>query len=187
MTKPREVSELLMSVCPTCGGPTAKRGEECSECREFFAELLQDPMNQTRQRGPHTLQCEICGEQFGHAWQAMAMAKHKWEAHGIAGEASFNGRTKRFGRAASWWQRQSRVNRVLYASCGVGAVIGGFIAPNPIQGLLIGALLGPCLVGGAVFLPVWIYLMVSGLYGLLKKGLVVLFKSLRWFDRFLDP
>ena len=45
--------------------------------------------------------CEKCGMQFGGAWQAMALAQHKWEAHGIPGEATFNGKTKRFGSEPS--------------------------------------------------------------------------------------
>ena len=168
------------NTCPSCGGPTEKAGEDCAECREYFAEI-QPP------RRPDKSYCDICGEQFGNAWQKVGLAQHKWQEHGIPGEVTFNGRTKRFGPPPSWWGRQPVVYRVLYASIPVGAVVGAFAAANPIHGLIAGAVLAPCLLAGLVTIPVWAYLMVSGTYGLIKKGLRALLKSAKWLDRFLDP
>ena len=117
----------------------------------------------------------------------MGLTKHKWEAHGIPGEASFNGRSKQFGPPLSWWGRQPVVGRVLYVSIAVGAVVGAFTAANPIQGFFIGALIVPTIVGGAIGVPSFAYLMVSGTYSLIKKVFRVLFRSAKWLDRFLDP
>ena len=90
MPKPGGPSLLPMSTCPSCGGPTEKAGEDCLECREYFAEIKPP-------RRPGKSYCDICGQQFGNAWQAVGLAQHKWEAHGIPGEVTFNGRTTRFG------------------------------------------------------------------------------------------
>lgn len=180
MPKPGGPFLLLMSTCPSCGGPTEKAGEDCLECREYFAEIKPP-------RRPGKSYCDICGEEFGNHWQAVGLAQHKWEAHGIPGEVTFNGRTKRFGPPPSWWGRQSVLDRVLYVSIPVGAVVGAFTATNPVHGLIVGAVLGPTVVGGIVMLPGLAYLMVGGTYSLIKKGLRVLFRSAKWLDRFLDP
>ena len=45
--------------------------------------------------------CPHCGEQFGHAWGGVGLKHHLWEAHGIPGEAKFNGKLIKFPREAN--------------------------------------------------------------------------------------
>ena len=59
--------------------------------------------------------CPECGETFGNAWQAVSFARHRWEAHGIAGEATFNGKLMRFGpseQKLTFWQRYTKAQFV---------------------------------------------------------------------------
>ena len=177
-------STYSLSEPVLCRACSLKRYPKQAGCWEGDGDVQS---SQVQHRRPDKAYCDICGEQFGTAWQAMGLAKHKWEAHGIPGEASFNGRTKRFGPPPSWWGRQSVLDRVLYVSIPVGAVVGAFTATKPVHGLIAGAVLGPTVVGGIVMLPGLTYLMVGGTYSLIKKGLRVLFRSANWLDRFLDP
>ena len=177
-------STYSLSEPVLCRACSLKRYPKQAGCWEGDDDIQS---SQVQQRRPDKAYCDICGKQFGSAWQAMGLTKHKWEAHGIPGEASFNGRSKQFGPPLSWWGRQPVVGRVLYVSIAVGAVVGAFTAANPIQGFFIGALIVPTIVGGAIGVPACAYLMVSGTYSLIKKGLRVLFRSAKWLDRFLDP
>ena len=46
---------------------------------------------------PSKSACPECGETFGNAWQGASLARHRWEAHGISGEATFNSHVERYG------------------------------------------------------------------------------------------
>lgn len=46
---------------------------------------------------PSKSYCPKCGQQFGNAWQRIALAQHMWEVHAIPGKATFNGKTAKFG------------------------------------------------------------------------------------------
>ena len=52
-------------------------------------------------RDPLKSYCPHCGEQFGNARQGVGLKAHLWKAHGIPGEATFNGKLVKFPREGS--------------------------------------------------------------------------------------
>ena len=71
--------------------------------RETFlllGDALRGPTSQPKEmsnKDPLKSYCPECGEQFGNAWQRIALAQHMWKVHAIPGKATFNGKTAKFG------------------------------------------------------------------------------------------